>query len=110
MRQKLNQVNMNKGSNPTILFETLAAIEDQYDGFRAIEEADLTSIVLNVATDEYQKVLTAEQSANGDNMTLQDLKIVMTQHYCQKKVIKQTNTGIQEKLTQERCYLQQQQM
>ena len=29
-RQKLNQVSMKKGSNPTILFEKLAAIEDQY--------------------------------------------------------------------------------
>jgi hypothetical protein len=29
MRQKLKQVSMKKGSDPAILFETLAAIEDQ---------------------------------------------------------------------------------
>jgi hypothetical protein len=83
MRQKLNQVSMRKGSDPAILFETLAAIEDQYDGIGDIKESDLIAVVLDVATQEYQAVLTAEQSIKGNQLTLHDLEVVMTQHYCQ---------------------------
>jgi hypothetical protein len=83
IRQKLNQVNMKKESDPAILFELLAVIEDQYDGIGVTEEANLIAIVLDVATNKYQAVLTSEQSSKGDNLTLQDLETVMTQHYCQ---------------------------
>jgi Zinc knuckle len=39
--------------------------------------------VLSVATQEYQAILTAEQSIKGNQLTLHDLEVVMTQHYCQ---------------------------
>jgi len=87
MRQKLNQVKMKKGSDPAVLFETLAAIEDQFDGFGMIDEADLIAIVLDVAPDDFQAVLTAEQRIRGKELTLYDLEVVMTQHY------RQTNRG-----------------
>jgi hypothetical protein len=74
---------MKKGSDPATLFETLAAIEDQYDGIGNIKESDLIAVVLGVATQEYQAVLTAEQSMKGNQLTLHDLETVMTQHYCQ---------------------------
>jgi hypothetical protein len=83
MRQKLNQVSMKKGNDPAIPFETLAAIEDQYDGIGKIEESDFIAVVLDVATQEYQAVLTAEQSIKGNQLTLHNLETVMTQHYCQ---------------------------
>jgi Reverse transcriptase (RNA-dependent DNA polymerase)/Zinc knuckle len=83
MRQRLNQVQMKKGSDPAVLFETLAAIEDQYDGVGMIDESDLIAIVLDVATDDYQAVLTAEQSSKGEDLTLNDLEMVMNQHYRQ---------------------------
>jgi hypothetical protein len=79
MRQKLNKVVMKKGSDPAILFETLAEIEDKYDG--SVDEADLIAIVLDAATDEYQSVLTAEESARGSKLTLLDLELIMGQHY-----------------------------
>jgi gag-polypeptide of LTR copia-type len=82
MRQKLNQVSMKKGSDPAKLFETLASIEDQYDGIGDIKESDLIAVVLDVATQEYQAVLTADQSIKGNQLTLHDLETVMAQHYC----------------------------
>jgi Zinc knuckle len=83
MRQKLNHVSMKKGSDPAILFETLAAIEDQYDGISDIKESDLISVVLDIATQKYQAIFTAELSNKGNQLTLHDLETVMTQHYCQ---------------------------
>jgi hypothetical protein len=74
---------MKKGSDPAILFETLAAIEDQYDGIGDIEESDLIAVVLDITTQEYQAVLTAEQSIKGNQLTLHNLETVMTQHYHQ---------------------------
>ena len=79
MRQKLNKVVMKKGSDPAILFETLAVIEDKYDG--SVDKADLIAIILDAATDEYQSVLTAKESAEGPKLTLMDLELIMGQHY-----------------------------
>jgi hypothetical protein len=53
MRQKLNQVSLRKGSNLAVRFETLATIEDQYNGVGDIDESDLIEILLDVATQEY---------------------------------------------------------
>jgi hypothetical protein len=69
MHQRL-KVSMKRGSDLAVLFETLTAIKDQYDGIGAIKEVDLIAIVLDVATEEYQAALTAEQSSNGYDSTL----------------------------------------
>ena len=75
---------MKKGSDPTMLFEKLAAIEDQYGDIEGgVSKMDLIAIVLDAATDEYQSVLTAEQSARGTNLTLLDLELVMNKYYRQ---------------------------
>ena len=93
-RQKLNQVSMKKGSDPTILFEKLAAIEDQYGDMEGgVSKMDLIAIVLDAATDEYQSALTAEQSARGADLTLLDLELVMNKYYQQmvrKRGVKRT--------------------
>ena len=53
---------MKKGSDPSLLFEELNGIEVRYitPGSK-IDDTDLMTMVLDVATDEYQAVLTAEQ-------------------------------------------------
>jgi Zinc knuckle len=38
---------------------------------------------LDVAPDNYQAVLTGQQSLKGDDLTLFDLERIMNQHYCQ---------------------------
>jgi hypothetical protein len=85
LRQQLNKVVMKKGSDPAVLFETLAAIEDTYGG--NVDESELIAIVLDAATDEYQSVLMAEQSNRGLSLSLMDLELVMGQHY--RKLTKQ---------------------
>jgi gag-polypeptide of LTR copia-type/Zinc knuckle len=84
MRQKLNKITMKKGSDPTLLFEELSGIEEKYmiPG-QKIDESDLIAIVLDVATDDYQVVLTTEQRRRGRELTLSDLEDAMYQHYRQ---------------------------
>jgi len=84
LRQKLNKITMKKGSDPSLLFEELNGIEERYmTPGNKIDEAELIAIVLDVATDEYQAVLTAEQRRMGDELTLYDLENAMFQYYRQ---------------------------
>jgi hypothetical protein len=60
----------------------LNGIEEKYlTPGNKIDESDLIAIVLDVAINEYQAVLTAEQRRRGNELTLYDLKNVMFQHY-----------------------------
>jgi N-acyl-L-homoserine lactone synthetase len=78
MRQQLNRITMKKGSDPALLFEQLNGIEEKFMApGNKIDKADLIAIVLDVATDEYQSVLTAIQNVKGRKLTLLDLEIVM---------------------------------
>jgi len=43
----------------------------------------LIAIVLDVATDDYQAILTAEQSTRGEELTFYDVERVMNRRYCQ---------------------------
>jgi hypothetical protein len=58
---------MKRGIDPAILFETLADIKDQYDGVENIYELEINIIFLDVGTDEYLAVLTAEQCSKDEN-------------------------------------------
>jgi hypothetical protein len=96
MRQRLNQVSMKKGSNPAVLFETLAAIEDQFSGIDNLEGTDFIAIVLDVASEQYQAILTSEQSGKGEELTLSDLENAMCQHHRQlnqNKALRRTERG-----------------
>jgi hypothetical protein len=75
MRQRLNQVVMKKGSDPTELFETLSSIEDRYGGVGNLEETDLIAIVLDVATEEYHAILTSEQRSDCDRSQCRDRRV-----------------------------------
>ena len=84
MQQKMSRITMQKGSDPALLFEKLAMIEEKYMApGKKIDETDLIMVVLDVAPDEYQAVLTSEQSKKGDDLTLQDLETIMNQHWRQ---------------------------
>jgi hypothetical protein len=61
---------MKYGSDTVILFETLIATERQYDGIASVDESYLIPIILDIATDKYQAVLTSEQSDKGEILTL----------------------------------------
>jgi hypothetical protein len=54
MRQKLNQISKRKDSNPTMLFEKLAPIQDQFLAPELrIDKANLIAVVFIVAPVEY---------------------------------------------------------
>jgi ATP-dependent RNA circularization protein (DNA/RNA ligase family) len=82
LQQRLNKVIMKKGSNPSLLFEELNGIEEKYlIPSNKIGKSDLIATFFDVATKEYQAVLTAEQRRRGNELALYDLKNVMFQHY-----------------------------
>jgi Zinc knuckle len=57
---------------------------------------DLIAVELDIATHECQAVLTPKQSIKGDKLTLYDLEVVMTQHFCQLyqgKVVRNDEDG-----------------
>lgn len=81
MHQRL-KVSMKRGTDIAVLFDTFITIKYQYDGIGAIKEADLIVIVLDVAPEEYQAILSAEQSSKGIRLKLKDVNTGMTQHYC----------------------------
>ena len=84
MRQGLNKVSMKKDEDPTTLFEQLSAIENAYNTeSRKIDEDDLVAVILDKAPKEYKSVITAEQQARGENLTLDDLEKAMDHLYRQ---------------------------
>jgi hypothetical protein len=84
---------MKRGNDPVMFFQKLAVFEDQYDGIRNIYESDLIAIVLDTATDDYQAVITGRQSLNGENLTLNDLEVIMNQHHRKMKAKKSCEEG-----------------
>jgi len=99
LRQRLNQITMKKDSDPSLLFEKLAAIQDRFlaPGMK-IEEDELIAVVLDIAPIEYQSVLTSEQIIKKDALTLMDLEIVMGQHYRQINRKKSMRKAIDDEL------------
>ena len=82
LRQQLNSMSMRKTEDPAMLFEKIAMIENKYTGPRkVIEPEDLIPVVLDAAPDMYGAILTSEQRHQGDQLQLDDLETVMTQHY-----------------------------
>jgi hypothetical protein len=81
MRQKLNQITIQKERNSILFLERLASIQDRFlaTGLK-IDESELIAVVLDVAPVEYQSVLTAEQSLRKGEHTLLNLEIFMRQH------------------------------
>ena len=59
MRQRLSRIKMKRGMDPSILFETLTSIQNQFLGpGKRLPADELIAIVLDVATEEYRPCLT----------------------------------------------------
>jgi hypothetical protein len=49
---------MKKGTDPSILFEQLTSIQNQYLGpGKRLDKAELIAIILDMATEEYRAIL-----------------------------------------------------
>jgi hypothetical protein len=86
LRSMLNEVSMKDSEDPSTLFEKVSAIQNCYDtDADHIEEEELIAVIIGAAPEKYLSVITCEQRAKGDQMSLQDLEIVMYQLWCQSK-------------------------
>ena len=84
MRQQLSKIKMRKGGNPSILFESLTTIQNQYLGSgNRLPKDELIPIILDVATDEYRPVLTVIRKMRGQDLTVEDLEDSMNEEYRQ---------------------------
>jgi len=84
MRQKLTRIKMKKGMDPSILFETLTSIQNQYLGpGKRLPKEELIAIILDVATEEYKAILTVERKMKGESLTVEDLENVMSEEFRQ---------------------------
>jgi hypothetical protein len=84
MRQQLARIKMKKGTDPSILFEQLTSIKNQFLGpSKQLDEDELIAIILDVATEEYHAILTVEQKIKGDALTVNDLERVMSKEFRQ---------------------------
>ena len=84
MRQRLSRIKLKRGMDPSILFETLTSIQNQFLGpGKHLPAEEIIAIVLDVATEEYRPCLTVEQKLKGDKLTVEDLERAMIEEYRQ---------------------------
>jgi hypothetical protein len=62
MRQQLSRMKMKEGMDPSLLFERLTAIQNQYLGpGKCLDKEELIAIILDVAIEEYRAILTMKE-------------------------------------------------
>lgn len=78
LRTMLNAVSMKTTEDPSVLFEQVSAIRNRYDtAAHQIDEEELIAVIMGAAPKEFISVITSEQRARGNQMTLDDLEAVM---------------------------------
>jgi hypothetical protein len=66
MVQRFTRIKMKIGKDPSILFECLTSIQNQYLGpGKSLDKEELITIVLDVATEEYRAILTIKARDQG---------------------------------------------
>jgi hypothetical protein len=84
IRQQLARIKMKKGTDPSILFEQLTSIQNQFLGpGKRLDKDELIAIILDVATEEYCEILTVERKIKGDSLTVDNLESVMSEEFRQ---------------------------
>ena len=75
---------MKRGTNPSVLFETLTTIQNQYlgPGVR-LPKDEIIAIILDVASKEYRPILSIERRMRGESLLIQDLERAMSEEYRQ---------------------------
>ena len=89
LRRSLNKIKMQKGSDPAKLFEQIYSIQNRSK--IEIPEDDFVAVVLDAASEEYQAVLTNEQTRHGADLKVKHLEDVMRNHY--RNISKKTGGG-----------------
>jgi hypothetical protein len=78
LRRMMNNIKMKKSADPVELFNQISAVKVRYERpGNAIDENEFIAIVISVAPQTYQGVLTSEQMRQGDSLRLSHLVVVM---------------------------------
>jgi hypothetical protein len=86
MRQHSSRVKIKKGMNQSELFETLTSIQNQFLGpGKRLPKDEIIAIILDVASEEYQRILAVERRLKGEDLTVEDMKKAMCEEYRQSK-------------------------
>jgi hypothetical protein len=94
----LNRVTMKVTEDPSILFEQVSAIQNQYDTVtHKIDEEELIAAVMGAAPKEYISVITTKQRAKSDMITLEDLDAVLYEQYHQTDEMTEQEKGTEAK-------------
>jgi hypothetical protein len=84
LRQMLNKISMKKDANLVTMFEQIASVKNRYHTvMRKIQEEELIAFILDKSTMDYKAMLIAKHRVRGTLLTLNDLKLVMNQHWFQ---------------------------
>ena len=89
LRRSLNKISMSKGQDPAKLFEQIYSIQNRSK--IEIPEEDFVAVVLDAASEEYQAVLTNEQTRLGSELKVKNLEDAMRNHY--RNISKKTGSS-----------------
>ena len=84
LRRAMAAVKMNKGEDPTTIFEQIAGIENRFRNAQIKpSEQEKLAVAMMAAPAEYIPVITSEQRVKGASLQLEDLQEVMIAQYRQ---------------------------
>ena len=82
LRRALSAISMKKDEDPEVLFEAISALENKYNtAVYRIPDEEKIATILEKAPAEYTSLLTSEQRAKGNALTMEDLLSAMNQLY-----------------------------
>ena len=78
----LLDIKMKSGGDPKETFEQISKVENECnDETSSLDKDDLIAVVLHATDENCTSVLTSEMRQKVDDVTLDDLKEIMDQHY-----------------------------
>jgi hypothetical protein len=83
IRQQLFRMKMKKGMDPSILFERLTSIQNQYSPGKRLDKEEMIVVILDVATEEYRTIMTIKRNIKGEFSKFEDVERAMTEQYRQ---------------------------
>ena len=75
LKRKLNKLEMGEYEDPSVLFEKIATIENEYRSTKSeLQEEDKLVLILEKAPNKYASTLAIIQESKGDTLTMDDLE------------------------------------
>lgn len=93
-RKALSRVYMDDNDDPSVISKQLSCIENQYNDYKSackVKEDDESAVILEKAPKAHQSVLIVEQKSEVNQLTLDDLRKTMKQHW--QQMVQDKNNG-----------------